>query len=249
MNLAIVGSRDFDDYELVDKLCAHLVERFDVCAIVSGGAKGADKLGERFARQYGLDMIVFKPDWQQYGKRAGYLRNIDIIEASNIVIAFWDGQSKGTKHSIDIATKAKKFLIVVNTTEMSIMSLTTGNKILDNSHYGLTTESTVLQLLCSLNLLASGLRLSRQGLKPKPLYEHIIDNDMSDYITNPIFNQENVQTIYDLNNTFDKSRTIRTNSDCLHDTCAKCRGTGLELATGKQCIHNIHCSCKKCRIS
>jgi hypothetical protein len=248
MKLAIVGSRDFDDYELVDKLCAHLVERFDVNAIVSGGAKGADKLGERFARQYGLDMIVFKPDWQQFGKRAGYLRNVDIIEASNIVIAFWDGQSKGTKHSIDIATKAKKFLIVVNTVEMSIQSLTTGNKILDNSMFGLTSESSVLQLLGCMSPLASGLRLSRLGLKPKSLHEHIVNNDMSDYSTNPIFNQENVQTVNRINDTFNKASTAKP-SDCLHDNCSKCRGTGLELATGKMCVHNISCSCKKCRIS
>lgn len=247
MKLAIVGSRDFDDYELVDKLCAHLVERFDVKAIVSGGAKGADKLGERFARQYGLGMIVFKPDWQQFGKRAGYLRNVDIIEASNIVIAFWDGQSKGTKHSIDIATKAKKFLIVVNTAKMSISSLTTGDKILDNSSYGLTSESTVLQLLGCMSAITSGLQLSRQGLKPKPLHEHIVNNTMSDYVTNQICNQENVQTVNDINNCFNKASNAKP-SDCLHENCAKCRGTGLELATGKHCIHNLHCSCKKCRI-
>lgn len=238
MNLAIVGSRDFDDYELVDKLCAHLVERCDINAIVSGGAKGADKLGERFARQYGLDMIVFKPDWQQFGKRAGYLRNVEIIEASNIVIAFWDGMSKGTKHSIDIATKANKLLIVVNTVNMLITTFRTGNMMLDNSSFGASsTNLHETSLLGRLTLLTTEYQMQK----------FIVNNTMSDYITNPIFNQENVQTVNRINDTFNKASNAKP-SDCLHDNCSKCRGTGLELATGKQCIHNLHCSCQKCRI-
>ena len=81
-------------------------------AIVSGGAKGADTLAEKFALENHLEMIVFKPDWKKFGKRAGFLRNTIIIENATIVFAFWDGKSNGTKDSIDKAEKLNKKVIV-----------------------------------------------------------------------------------------------------------------------------------------
>jgi hypothetical protein len=80
--------------------------------IVSGGANGADKLGELFAKKHNIETIIYKPDWKKYGKSAGFLRNHDIINAADNVIAFWDGVSNGTKHDIDIATQKGKPLIV-----------------------------------------------------------------------------------------------------------------------------------------
>lgn len=114
MKLAIVGSRDFSDYNFLKQNVLQLIEihSFKFTHIVSGGAKGADTLGHRFAIEHQLEMIVFKPDWKRFGKRAGYIRNSDIIENSDIVIAFWDGKSKGTKDSIDKALKLNKEVII-----------------------------------------------------------------------------------------------------------------------------------------
>lgn len=114
MKLAIVGSRDFSDYNFLKQNVLELMEShsFKFTHIVSGGAKGADTLGHRFAMEHQLEMIVFKPDWKRFGKRAGYIRNTDIIENSDIVIAFWDGKSSGTKDSIDKALNLNKQVII-----------------------------------------------------------------------------------------------------------------------------------------
>ena len=111
MKVAIIGSRGFTDYELVKKTLKPL----GITLIISGGAAGADTLGEKYAKENGIETLIFKPDWKTYGKIAGFLRNTDIVEASELVIAFWDGTSKGTKDSIDKANKLDKKVLIVNT--------------------------------------------------------------------------------------------------------------------------------------
>ncbi len=83
--------------------------------IVSGGCKGADKIGERFAQENSLDVIQFLPEWHKYGKAAGIKRNMEMVDyikdyADSIVIAFWNGESRGTKSTI---TQARKLNIPV----------------------------------------------------------------------------------------------------------------------------------------
>ena len=98
MKVAIIGSRQFSDYDLLKK---HL-NKFDgvVKEIVSGGAEGADTLAERFAKEKGIKMTVVKPDWSKYGKSAGVIRNKEIVEKADYCVAFWDGKSKGTGSGI-----------------------------------------------------------------------------------------------------------------------------------------------------
>ena len=107
MKLAIIGSRTFNDYE---RMCNEILTLFTdkIECIVSGGAKGADSLGERYAKERDIQTIILKPDWNKYGRSAGFIRNHDIIKTCTHVIAFWDGQSKGTKHSIDLAKQLGK---------------------------------------------------------------------------------------------------------------------------------------------
>lgn len=73
--------------------------------IVSGTAKGADSLGEKFANNMGYKIKTFPPAWEEFGKAAGYIRNKEMAEYADALIVFWDGESKGTKHMIDLATK------------------------------------------------------------------------------------------------------------------------------------------------
>jgi hypothetical protein len=108
MKLAIVGSRTFDDYEMAKAALKDLV----ITEIVSGGAKGADALAERYAKENNIPVKIFKPDWAKYGRGAGPVRNKLIVEYADKVIAFWDGASKGTKSSIDFATAKGKLLSV-----------------------------------------------------------------------------------------------------------------------------------------
>jgi len=108
IKLAIVGSRTFDDYSLLENKIKEEYGDFDIELIVSGGAKGADTLGARFAEENDIPLVEFKPDWKKYGRKAGFLRNVDIINECTHCIAFWDGDSHGTKHDIDLCEKQGK---------------------------------------------------------------------------------------------------------------------------------------------
>jgi hypothetical protein len=102
MIIAVIGSRNFADYKLLETTLAVLPE---ITQIVSGGASGADSLAEIYAKQHQIPLVIFKPDWKQFGKGAGIVRNRQIIEAAEMVVAFWDGASKGTASSMAFATK------------------------------------------------------------------------------------------------------------------------------------------------
>jgi len=75
----------------------------DISCVVSGTAKGVDKLGEKFALDYGLKIDRYPARWDIYGKQAGYIRNIEMAGVSDALIAVWDGVSKGTAHMIEQA--------------------------------------------------------------------------------------------------------------------------------------------------
>ena len=124
LRVIIAGSRDFNDYELLKKSAIEIITKKTMLPyltrIVSGGARGADTLGERFANEMGLEISRFIPDWDGLGKRAGYVRNAEMakfaVEDDNdgMLIAFWDGQSRGTKHMIDLAKRYGLEVHVVN---------------------------------------------------------------------------------------------------------------------------------------
>lgn len=115
MKLAVVGSRNFNDYDLLKKYLDKIHSVEPITLIVSGGAKGADSLSERWAKEKNIPTDIYYPDWKKFGKKAGYIRNQDIIKNSNKCIAFWDGVSKGTRHSIDLCKKQNKKCKIVYT--------------------------------------------------------------------------------------------------------------------------------------
>jgi len=114
MNIAIVGSRNFTDYQYMkETINSHLYfEVNDINYIISGGAKGADTLAERYAKEHNIPIKIFPAQWETFGRSAGYRRNIEIIKNADLVFAFWDGISKGTKHSIDLARKEGKKVFI-----------------------------------------------------------------------------------------------------------------------------------------
>lgn len=109
MKIAIVGSRGYSDLSRVREYVKALPWG---SVVVSGGARGVDSAAEQAAKEAGLEVLIFLPDWNKHGKKAGFLRNIDIVNAADKVVAFWDKVSRGTKHSMDLATKAGKTLEV-----------------------------------------------------------------------------------------------------------------------------------------
>ena len=101
MKVIIAGSRSVNNYHSV--LGAIRESGFNISEVVSGGAKGADSLGEKWAGQYNRDLKVFPAKWDEFGKSAGYRRNIEMADYADALIAVWDGESRGTRHMIDTA--------------------------------------------------------------------------------------------------------------------------------------------------
>ena len=99
MKVAVIGSRGLQ----VDRLEDYLPE--GVTEIVSGGARGVDTCARNYALSHGLTLTEFLPEYNRFGKGAPLMRNIAIIEHADLVLAFWDGRSKGTKFVIDCCKK------------------------------------------------------------------------------------------------------------------------------------------------
>lgn len=106
LKLAIIGSRTFSDYDLLKESLKLYIPQIKL--VISGGAKGADFMGEVWADSNNIEKTIFYPDWDKFGKRAGFVRNELIIKECDCCIAFWDGESNGTKHSLSLCEKYNK---------------------------------------------------------------------------------------------------------------------------------------------
>lgn len=104
MRVAIIGSRNLT----VDNLKDYLPD--DTDEIISGGAKGIDTCAEKYALENGIKLTVYKPNYERYQRGAPLIRNKTIVENSDLIVAFWDGKSRGTKFVIDYAQKMNKKL-------------------------------------------------------------------------------------------------------------------------------------------
>ena len=101
MKIAVVGSRNLE-IEIERYLPEGITE------IISGGARGIDRAAEAYADAHGIVKRIFLPDYPQYGRRAPLVRNRQIVQAAELVIAIWDGASRGTKYTIDYAQSLGK---------------------------------------------------------------------------------------------------------------------------------------------
>ncbi len=116
MKVIIAGSRGFSDYNRMKKELDVLFSKTDknIIEIVSGTAGGADKLGEKYANENGIKLMKMPADWNGLGKKAGYVRNEDMAKYADACVVFWDGESKGSKHMIDLAKKHELKLRVIS---------------------------------------------------------------------------------------------------------------------------------------
>lgn len=109
MRVGVIGTRYFENYELLKETLNNL----EIDVVISGGAKGADSLAEKWANDNGIELIVHKPDWS-LGKRGAALRNQKIVNDSDIIVAFWNGVSRGTKMTMDMAKSAGKPVKIIS---------------------------------------------------------------------------------------------------------------------------------------
>lgn len=114
IKVIIAGGRDFNDYDKLRDICDIAFKNHVDIEIVSGSAKGADLLGERYAIERGHQVKRFPADWDKYGKGAGYRRNVEMADYAGALLAFWDGSSRGTLHMINIAKDRGLKIKVIN---------------------------------------------------------------------------------------------------------------------------------------
>ena len=116
--VVIAGSRTFNNYEVLKGACDDLLQEKSLkkeIIIISGGAKGADTLGERYARERGYEVRQYPADWEKYGKAAGHVRNTEMARHADALLAFWDGKSHGTADMIKKARLKKLDIVIVRT--------------------------------------------------------------------------------------------------------------------------------------
>lgn len=120
MNICIAGSRNITEKSIISNAIFTGIDNIttykdkDNLVFVLGGAKGVDSIAEEVVKSFNYSIIKILPDWNKYGKRAGYLRNAEMIKISDGLIAIWDGISKGTKHTIDLAREKQIPIFVAN---------------------------------------------------------------------------------------------------------------------------------------
>lgn len=115
--IVVAGCRDYENYQeakVYIDFCISKIRKSHTLIFVSGGCRGADMLGERYAKENGFEIEQYKADWKAYGKSAGPKRNMQMAMASDYVICFWDGKSKGTLSMINCAKKLNKPLHIKN---------------------------------------------------------------------------------------------------------------------------------------
>lgn len=126
MVLAVVGSRTFQNYTWLEECLEAAFRRGEISLIISGGARGADSLAIRFARSHGIPFEVISADWERWGRRAGPIRNSELIRRADAVAAFWDGVSRGTLDSIAKARHSGRALVVFPCVPVPLCPLSAG---------------------------------------------------------------------------------------------------------------------------
>ena len=113
IRVIIAGSRNITNIALVELACYQAVQKWAkdgikdyITEVVCGEAKGVDTLGKELAQKGKIPVKSFPADWNKYGKRAGYIRNSEMANYADALIAIWDGKSPGTKMMIDLAKKS-----------------------------------------------------------------------------------------------------------------------------------------------
>lgn len=114
IRVCIAGTRTFNDYSLLKTIITNAFFDISRLHIISGHAKGADELGERFANENNLLLDIYPADWRLYRNRAGAIRNAEMAQVSDCLVAFWDGESRGTKNMIKNMKKLKKPVLIYN---------------------------------------------------------------------------------------------------------------------------------------
>jgi len=109
----VAGGRDFHNYALLKEKLDKLLSNKQHVVIISGNAKGADALGEKYGKEHNCVVAYYPALWNQHGRMAGFIRNEEMAKVADACVCFWDGKSTGTKHMIETAENMKLSLRVI----------------------------------------------------------------------------------------------------------------------------------------
>jgi hypothetical protein len=116
MNIGFTGSRSIQTYDFISRTLTPYIVKWRNLSLpvkfITGGAKGVDKNVEIFAKIWKIENDIYHPDWNGLGRKAGILRNFKILDNSDYIIAYWDGESKGTLHCLENAKKRNKLALL-----------------------------------------------------------------------------------------------------------------------------------------
>lgn len=110
MNIAVIGSRSFNNYELVE----YVLNQYQIGTIISGGARGTDTLAEMYADKHNIKKDIKKNDYPKYGKAGYQRRNEEIVRACDFILAFWDRKSNGTRNALKYAESIGKTYFIID---------------------------------------------------------------------------------------------------------------------------------------
>lgn len=109
--IVVAGCRNYENYmdaTAYIEMCIKEIRKRYTLVFLSGGCTGADMLGERYARENGFTVEYYPANWKKYGRSAGPIRNLQMAQACDYVICFWDGKSRGTASMISYAKELQK---------------------------------------------------------------------------------------------------------------------------------------------
>ena len=107
MKLLIAGSRDITDFDL----SKHIPDGVDL--IITGGARGIDTLAEKYADEHNIEKLIFRPEYNKYGKAAPLKRNEEMVNMADEILVVWNGASRGSRHTIKYAQKMQKKITIL----------------------------------------------------------------------------------------------------------------------------------------
>lgn len=119
MKVAVSGTRTFKDYPL---LCGFFKQHMPhPCTIIQGACRGVDLMAERYGKEHGFKVLEYRANWDEYGRGAGVLRNIEMAKAADMLLAIWDMKSRGTRHMLRTMHDLKKPIILFNFLDGQVM--------------------------------------------------------------------------------------------------------------------------------
>ena len=108
MKVIVAGSRSIEEFSIVDEILNSIKKTVNISKVISGTARGVDKLGEKWAKENHIQIEHYPADWNKYGKSAGYRRNAEMAVMGDLLVCIWDGESRGSQHMYDCMVQLKK---------------------------------------------------------------------------------------------------------------------------------------------